>query len=176
MGWKNIKEHYRIGHLVQVTEAGICIGSPYVHDLIVISHTGEVVKTGDHQYSNKDLCRYISEFNADPDKLKTLASSPDTFSKSITVFTYDGCEIIEKQCEEPGWPNVTHDGQMQYNNCFSATRSVVIEFARQEAAADVEMCEDRLCEARNTVKRYESRLNHARAVLKTLEQNYPQEH
>jgi len=36
MGWKNIKEHYRINHYVQVTEQGICIGSPYIHNIIVI--------------------------------------------------------------------------------------------------------------------------------------------
>ena len=30
MGWKNIKEHYRIGHTVHVTDKGICIGSPYI--------------------------------------------------------------------------------------------------------------------------------------------------
>lgn len=30
MGFKNLKEHYRIKHIVQVTDAGICIGSPWL--------------------------------------------------------------------------------------------------------------------------------------------------
>lgn len=30
MGWKNVKEHYQIGHIVCVTSKGLCIGSPYV--------------------------------------------------------------------------------------------------------------------------------------------------
>jgi len=44
MGWKNVKEHYRIGHSVQVTEQGVCIGSPYVHNLIVVGLDGRFVK------------------------------------------------------------------------------------------------------------------------------------
>ena len=44
MGWKNIKEHYRIGHAVQVTDAGICIGSPYIHNIIIIGVDGTLKK------------------------------------------------------------------------------------------------------------------------------------
>lgn len=41
MGWKNIKDHYRIGHIVAIYgEKGICIGSQYVHDLLMVGSDG----------------------------------------------------------------------------------------------------------------------------------------
>ncbi len=49
MGWKNVKDLYGIKHTVQMTEKGICIGSAYVHDLIVIGLDG-VLKKRDESF------------------------------------------------------------------------------------------------------------------------------
>jgi hypothetical protein len=139
MGWKNIKEHYRIKHIVCVTEKGICIGSGYVHDILVIGADGTVANPHEFGNGNEDLVRYRSEMQADPAKLRQLIETPDTFARSITVFTYDyNGHIIEKQCEELGWPNVTHDGAIMYENTFSADRAQVVEWAKENTAAAVE--------------------------------------
>lgn len=136
MGWKNIKEHYRIGHIVQVTEAGICIGSPYIHNIMTISRDGELIKdAADHL--NEDLARYRTEMRADPAKLRELATTPDTFTASHPVYTYDGAEIIEKLCETPGWPNITHDGDMMFENMFFADRETAIDAARTNCEASI---------------------------------------
>lgn len=42
MSWKNVKEHYRIGHIVQIREGKMRIGSPYVSDLLSVSFDGVV--------------------------------------------------------------------------------------------------------------------------------------
>ena len=81
MGWKNVKDHYRIGHIVQIKKVGgdhgdvaknaICIGSPYIHDLIVVSLDGDILKRySDH--GNDDLTRYMQEMEADPGVLRQL--------------------------------------------------------------------------------------------------------
>jgi hypothetical protein len=57
MGWKSVKEHYQIKHIVQVTDKGICVGSPYIHDVIIIGLDGKVLKR-DREPSNDDLNRY----------------------------------------------------------------------------------------------------------------------
>jgi hypothetical protein len=45
MGWKNIKEHFSIQHIVHIKNGKVCIGSPYINDLIIInSETGEIEK------------------------------------------------------------------------------------------------------------------------------------
>jgi hypothetical protein len=136
MGWKNVKEHYGIGHMVCVTEAGICIGSAYVHDIIVVKWNGTVVWPHDAVgHGNEDLQRYHREMTADPEKLRELIDEDDTFARSIPVYTYDMGEIVEKECEEPGWPNVTHDGCLMYENLFSTDRATVVEWAKRNAAA-----------------------------------------
>ncbi|RVQ01985.1 hypothetical protein [Sinorhizobium meliloti] len=136
MGWKNVKEHYRIDHQVEVTEEGICIGSPYVHAIIVISLDGALIKEADRTLNEK-LMRYQFEMKADPAKLRHLVVSPDTFSASIPVYTYRGAEIIEKRCEELGWPNVTHDGDMMYENTFFANREGAVEAAKSNCEASI---------------------------------------
>lgn len=141
MGWKAIKEHYRIEHDVQVVpDKGICIGSAYIHDIIVIGPAGEIVKRYDPGRGwsvNADLHRYQLEMEADPAKLKQLIDQPDTFERSVQVFTYEGADIIECACEELGWPNVTHDGRMMYENTFTPDRDQAVRWAIRSARSSV---------------------------------------
>ena len=133
MGWKSVKQHYQIGHIVQVTEEGICIGSAYVYNLMVISTEGRLVKR--RESSDRDLVRYQAEMDKDVEMLKRLVLQQDHFDKSVPVFTYDGSLIIEKKCEELGWPNITHDGELMYENMFSKEQSKVIAWAMRNAEA-----------------------------------------
>ncbi|AHE56053.1 hypothetical protein [Sphingomonas sanxanigenens] len=150
MGWKAIKDHYRIRHFVQLVPGeGVCIGSGFTHDIIVINHMGGVEKPyrPERGWSvNEDLARYQAEFDADPAKLKELLDQPDTFERSITVYTYDGAAIIECACEKLEWPNVTHDGRMMYENTFSTDRAEVVRWAIRNARARVEAWTDNLDE------------------------------
>ncbi len=167
MGWKNVRDHYRIEHSVQVTSKGICIGSPYIHDLIVISLDG-VVKKRDDGTCNEDLRRYMAEFEEFPDVLKHLVTTPDTFTKSIKVYTYDGGDIIEKECEILGWPNVTHDGEMMYANTFSDDRITLIDWAILDARAGVRISKDRVLRAKTELEISELQLKQCRANLRKL--------
>ena len=53
--------------------------------------------------------------------------------KSLPVYTYEGGEIIEHKCEAYGWPNLTDDGQVMYNNKFSSDRNEVVRWAKENA-------------------------------------------
>lgn len=153
MGWKAIKDHYRIGHQVQVTPAGICIGSSFVHNIITIHTDGPFPRIEScYDMRNADLERYIREFLADVDLLKSLIQQQDVFERSLPVWTYDGGDIIEKQCEQYGYPNVTHDGQMMYNNMFSSDRNEVVTWAIENAEAGLSNTSD-------LIKQYTRELN-----------------
>lgn len=142
MGWKAFKEHYRIAHDVQIVpDKGICIGSAYVHDIIVVGLDGVITRVWSPRPGD-ELARYQEEISADPAKAKALIEQPDTFERSITVFTYEGSEIIECACEELGWPNVTHDGRMMYENTFSADRAEVVAWAIRSARSSIEAWTD----------------------------------
>jgi hypothetical protein len=173
MGWKNVKEHYRIKHIVQVTENGICIGSPYIHDIIVIDFNGSILKI-DTSTTNKDLIRYQNEMDDDPITLKRLIETPDAFSKSITVYTYEGGEIIEKQCETPGWPNVTHDGCLMYENLFSTDKMAVVRWAKENAKAAVKLTINSILRLEKQLSESQKLLSEFKADLEKLESEYPE--
>ena len=174
MGWKNVKEHYRIGHIVAVYQSkGICIGSPYCHDLIVIKDDGSVEYGRLGESRNDDLNRYYSEMTADKTKLVQLMQSPDKFERSLRVYTYEGGEILEKKCEKLGWPNVTHDGEIMYDNSFSSSKSKVVTWAKNNAVAGVEIYTERIQQTRDELIKLESKLEETRQQLSKLEMNYP---
>lgn len=172
MGWKNIKEHYQIGHIVQITEEGLCIGTGYIHDLIVVGLDGVITKRYDGG-GNEELCRYQRELDADPARARELLEAPDIFDNPITVYTYDGGEILEKQCLNLGWPNVTLDGQIMYTNRFSEDKAVVVDWAKRNADSGIKHCAEAVVEATRRLAEYQARLAQERANREQLEAAYP---
>jgi len=122
MGWKNVKEHYRISHIVTARGGVIRIGSPYAYNIIEIYPDGQIISS--YADRDADLTQYMDEFRADPAKLRRLISEPDTFQASIPVYFYDAGKVTEHYCEALGWPNVTHDGLLMYESprVYSASR------------------------------------------------------
>lgn len=176
MGWKNVRDHYQVQHTVQVTDAGICIGSPYIHNIIVIGLDGVVKKRYESGRTNEDLRRIQDAFDADPEKLKELVLSPDTFSQAITVYTYnDEGEILEKKCEELDWPNVTHDGLMMYENTFSEDKDKVIAWAKRNAELYVKMAGENVASAEARLTECREQLAKAEAAREKLEKDFPAE-
>lgn len=162
MGWKNIKEHYNILHIVTVREKGICIGSSYVHDIAVINpDTGVVTQN----LSLRGIAEEYPElFNAKPEEILKLIKSPDSFDISLIVYTYEGGHVVEKQCEEYGYPNVTHDGLVMYKNTFSEDIGKVTEWAINDAKAGARYYKDE-------IKKAEKKLIQDRELLKIEMQN-----
>ncbi len=175
MGWKAVKEHYQIGHIVHMQPQGLCIGSGYIPDLIVVGPDGQLVKKLDSHF-NKDLSRYQEEMLADPAKLRELLETPDQFARSIPVYTYKGAEILEKHCEALGYPNITHDGDLQYDNTYSGDRDQVVRWAKRSAALGaahtrrwIEDLEKKLEEARNRLRCEETNLSLLETAHPSLE-------
>lgn len=172
MGWKTLKERFEIKHLVQVTERGICIGSPYVHDILVVDmKTGVAAPSSIFNDFMKDACPLLGQATA----RETLAAieATDQFAASIPVYTYDGAEIIEKLCEEPGWPNVTHDGCMMYENTFSTDRAQVIAWAKTNADSAISWRTSAIAEAEDKIAELRKQLVGAQSNRANLDANFP---
>lgn len=174
MGWKNVKEHYRVQHTVQVTTEGICIGSPYIHNIIAISADGKVVKKYESGRSNEDLRRIQDEIDADPAMLRKMVLTADTFKKSLTVFTYDGGEILECKCEELEWPNVTHGGSMMYENTFSADKAQVVKWAKRNAELGIKWAKESVEAKEKELLKSRERLAKEESDLSRLNKEYPE--
>ena len=174
MGWKNVKEHYKVEHTVQVTEDGICIGSPYIHNIIVIGDDGKVKKRYENGRTNEDLRRIQDEIDADPAMLRKMVLTADTFDNSITVYTYDDGEIIECKCEELGFPNVTHGGSIMYDNSFSTNKVKVVKWAKESAGICVKWAKESVDSAEKDLLEKQARLTEQEYHLARLEKEYPE--
>ena len=147
MGFKLLKKVYKIEHLVQVSnlkEYGgevICIGSPYIYDLIVIDKKGNLLKRYKGSESvNANLYRYQKEFDEDMEKLKRIVETPDNFDiddlKNVYIYdNFNGC-IREELCEKYGWPNTTTKGELLYNNTSYKTYSEALKYAIKASEYD----------------------------------------
>ena len=173
MGWKNVKEHYGIGHIVQVVPGeGICIGSGYVHDLILIREDLSVRR---HELVGRGepFDGWVRQMEADKGKLRELIETPDKFAASIPVFTYDyDGNITEKRCEEPGWPNATHDGFLMYENTFSTDRAEVVGWAKRELAAAAESARRSVADAECDLQKQRNWLERCEVGLARLTADY----
>lgn len=169
MGWKTLKQHFGIEHIVQVTEKGICIGSGYIHDLVVIDpKTGKV--HGDDGFMRQ---RYPELLVSAPAEIVKLIDAQDVFDTSVPVFTYRESEIIEKRCEEPGWPNVTHDGCVMYENTFSTDKAKVIQWAHSSAELRVKYTKEQISRVESDLAALQKQLTHDLDVWVRLAAVYP---
>ena len=175
MGWKRVRDHYQVKHIVHVRDNQICIGSDYIPNIICIDSDGKVTKRYESGRTNEDLRRIQDEMDADPATLRKLVLTADTFDKSIPVYTYDGGEIIECQCEELGWPNVTHGGSLMYENTFSEDKAQVVKWAKRNAELGVKMCGESVVEAERRLAECRERLTKEESDLAKLEADYPSE-
>lgn len=126
MGWKTIKEHYKIEHIVHVVKGLFCIGSHMVSDLVTLDAKGSLVREAIGSWSDNRF-PWISQIKEDSKsgKFKELAEAPDSFGELMDVFTHSERQIIKKQCEKDayGYPHCCTDGQLMYENTFFKTES-----------------------------------------------------
>lgn len=151
MGWKKVKDYYSIKHTVHVRDGNICIGSAYIPCIIVINHEGIVIN--DDGKSNTSLVQAVAAFKADPAILKCLIEEKDEFVAHLPVWSFNENSIIEQRCEKHGWPNVTFDGQLMYENTHFPTRALAIEAAKKSAQSTIDYY---LKEIKQTEKKLEA--------------------
>lgn len=173
MGVKKIKEHYRIEHIVQKRADNVLIGSAYVSDLLTVSSEGRIVERSSIGTRNDDLQRYVREIEADPAQFAALLAAEDVFEKSVKAYTWDGAEIVEVLCEEFGWPNVTHDGRLMYENTFFLSRKKAAAAAKRDAASGVLSWRRELARAEKRLAEARRYLEEGVADLAKLDADYP---
>ena len=172
MGWKTLKDYFGIGHHVQVSDRGILIGSGYVSDLITINGTtGELEENA--TFSSFAREKYPALLEASPNERLRLIQAQDVFTAAIPVYTYKGGEIVQELCETPGWPNVTHDGNLMYENSHSTDKATVIAWAKRSTASAVHYLKEDIARRENDLTEARGRLQEAEAERAKLLQAYP---
>lgn len=162
MGWKNLKEYFKIDWIVQVCDGMILIGSEYVSDLIKIDREFTISTSG--WTRNQKIANLFNRLINDREKVRSLILEPDKFGPLTTVYTYTNSAIVEKQCETVGYPNVCTDGELQCENIHSTDRSQVVEWAIKAAQFRIKLKRER-------VDRLQEELAEAKAQLIESENN-----
>lgn len=175
MGLKSLKEHFRIGHIIaRYADKGVCIGSNHIYDLIRVAETGEVKwKNASIASSNADLCRYMQEMSASSETVARLLAEPDTFSAALPVYTFKDGQVIEEFCENPGWPNLTHAGELMYNNTHFATRALAATNAKNNLSCDIRSVSEQIQESEAKLKEHREYLFTLTKQLTALLESYP---
>lgn len=129
MGWKSFKEHFKIEHTVHIKEDFLLIGSAYVSDLVSISlKTGQITNNNPYVGGQGFLQEHYPEIlKTNPKDILALLKKEDVFRNKIAIYYGKDGEIIETYCEEIGWPNVTYDGQVMYDNTHFTERSEAVK-------------------------------------------------
>ena len=136
MGWKALRDKYGIRHIVHVRPGYVCIGSPYVTELVKVNMTtGELIESP--TFSGFLKREYPDLLAASPREVLGVINEVDSFEKSEVVFTYADGKIHSLLCEKVGWPNATHDGELMYENTFSADKGQVVRWAHASAEQGV---------------------------------------
>lgn len=173
MGWKTVKERFEIkDHIVQISGDEIHIGSGYVSDLVRIKlSSGNIAENRTFRGFLYDKYPLLAE--ATPEEVLDAIQAEDHFSNSIPVYTYDKGVIIKKYCEELGWPNTTHDGDVMYENMFSTDEAEVVAWAKRDSARQVEVSKEQIQRLRDQIKEWEERMQEGLDEKVELDRKYP---
>lgn len=159
MGWKRIKDHYQISLVVQADSLGaIYVGTQLTLDYLVIRPNGTLAKRFEEDTllgssaTKEELVRIQSEIDTDPATLQRLATTPDEFTKFVSVYTWEAGHVIEEFCEKPGWPNVTHGGRLMYDNRYHEDKLVVLNWAMESAKKQVTFSGKEIIRLTNALK------------------------
>lgn len=175
MGWKTFKERFGITkHIVTVVDGQIHVGSGFVGDLLVVD-----MKSGEIR-ENKTFKGFLADCvpalqAASRAEILDAIHAADQFAQSIPVYTFRGAEIIEEMCEAPGWPNITHQGNLMYENRHSTYKDFVIRMAKRSAVANRDHSLELLEKAQKELLRCQALLVEDEAIVRSLEAQFPEE-
>ena len=139
MGIKALKKEFNIGHIVQRRDGKILIGSPYVSELIAINPEGEVSKSKIVQSGRYKIGQiYEALIACNKARLLKIINEPEIPIDPKPVFTEAGRgRVIKVYCEEYGYPNITTEGELMYENSHFQNRAESLKHAKENRAAEI---------------------------------------
>lgn len=173
MGWKAVKDHYGIGHIVHMSGDDVLIGGAYVSEIIRITRDGIVHEKPTMRPLDGDLARYVEEIRRDAARFRELMGVKDVFEGAIPVYGWSGSTIIEDFCEEYGWPNVTHSGALMWDGHFFLDRDDAVRRAVAGARGGISSLTERVEELEEKLTERKGMLAARKGDLNELRRRHP---
>lgn len=139
MGFKAFKDHFGIeNHIVSIQDGVLHIGSDFVSRLVGFDmQTGKVLIND--AFSGFLSKQYPEILNCTDEERLALIQTQDQFKQSIPVYTSLNGQIIEKKCEALGFPNVTHDGEIMYENSHFSNEADAVKYEQLNLQCKIEI-------------------------------------
>lgn len=170
MGWKAVRDHFRIKHIVHILDGHLAIGSAYVSSVLKVDSQGNCEL--DRAWKDGPFGTYQREIERQRETFVRLFAQPDTFTYSIPVFSFGADDSIEEDlCEEFGWPHVTHRGTLMYENTHFLNRWQAAQALQKNLLLEIQLQERNLANSQQQVAQTQADLAASRAALQLLEQN-----
>lgn len=134
MGWKSLKDEYRIHHIVTADEQRVHIGHLKDFHLASIDlSTGAVLDDRSQAFLQSNYPKLAAA--SDEDR-KTVLAQQDRFQRSLPVYSVAYGDIIQSACENYGYPNVTHEGKLLYPGAFTKDYREAVGWAKFDLTYD----------------------------------------
>lgn len=140
MGLKSLVLEFGIRYIVQKIKCSktdkeyIAIGSILCPEIIIIDE-GYKVRWGNLGSRDDKLGELYDKLDkAENDgSLKRIIEEKDNVNNVITVYTYKKGKVVKTYCEELGWPNLTVDGWIMFENTYFTDRKDALNECRKDA-------------------------------------------
>ncbi len=125
----------------------LAVGSGYIHNIISVDVKTLDLKTsgnrGRDDLAYDELKQIYDKLREliDNGAIKEIIEQDDVIESPVSVYTYDNGRIITKYAEKYGWPNVTHDGFLMYENQYFKTPHEAVEAGMENYKASIELWE-----------------------------------
>jgi len=173
MGWKRVKDHYGIRHIVHMLNGGLTVGSEYCPDLIQIKPSGEVIVSNIVD-TKGTLGKLVTTLRSDPELLRGLIAEPDQFDISIPVFSVVDGVLIEQMAESLEWPSVTHDGELMYQNTHFPSAEAALKEAKDDLERSVGYLDEQVINLLAQIEEIKSRSAKCRALADRVSEQLQQ--
>tara|TARA_Y100000034_G_C6910321_1_gene424386 strand:+ start:10256 stop:10789 length:534 start_codon:yes stop_codon:yes gene_type:complete len=170
MNIKSFKNKFNIKHIVSIKDGKLLIGSPYIPDIVKIDlPTGIIEKEGSSVSFIRD--NYPELLNSSPESILKLIEEKESPEDLVDVYTFSDSNIIKKKAEEFGYPNVTTDGELMYDNTFFRSYGEALNQAIKEAEAGIKFLSRSVEDQERDLDKKKDELNKLKECLKLLKES-----
>lgn len=145
--------------------------------LIQVGKDGQVVRDPRAVGSTSQLGKAIRQIGVDKDSFKQALAAQDEFESGINVYTYNSetGEVEEHEAEALGYPNVTYEGILMFDNVFFPDPEQARLRGMEEEEALIERYQAEKEQAEKALEQAKASLKRAQAHLRDLKKGEPKQ-
>jgi hypothetical protein len=154
-------------YIINNNEDYIAVGSPLCHNLISVDKKTLKIKyaidtwnEGRSSLPNHDELRFIwdkLQEIIDNGQIKDIIEGQDEIENPLPVFTVRDGKLVKSFTDCYGWPNITIDGDLMYDNTWFKTELQAINYGIGEYQYGIKSLQNSIDEKRKELKWFEER-------------------